>query len=84
MLEIELTWEERGRDDKGRLIGGHVWAICDQVPCTNHIRRGAESVCGGTHDLKPHCGRYFCGDHLPGHEKKNKVMHLEDVSLDKL
>ena len=82
MLEREPTWTELKQDNKGRPIGGDVWGICDE--CFNHITRGLESICGGTYDLKPHCGAFLCDEHLTAHERRHEVVHYvkPDVELD--
>ena len=72
--DVELTWLEVGKDDRGRLIGGDVMAVCDFEPvyeddklitrgCTNTIHRGILNACEEQHQTG-HCGRYFCATHL--------------------
>lgn len=76
MSDIQ-TWTDRGKDAGGRLIGGDIYAICDQEPCTNHIMRSEKRICGGTFDELPHCGAFLCDEHLTEHETKHGVDHAE-------
>lgn len=61
-----MGWGNCGTDSKGREIGYHHMASCDQDGFEAEIDRGLSHACGGMHgDCGGQaCEGYFCGEHL--------------------
>ncbi len=67
------------RTFKPRKIGYGVEANCDQPGCKARIDRGLGYLCGGLEGADGNgCGGYFCGEHLTGVGRKDRVGPCED------